>query len=217
MLIVCPSCASEYTIDPATLGADGRTVRCAVCRDTWFTAPERPEPGSALDTAAPAAVLLRTGSSARRTARRKLRGRAVLGGAALCILVLAWPAAGGASFERVQALAQTMLQGPSPPAFRDVLSEVVGPQGNRTLVVTGEILNGTGEAIDLAPLEFLVRNGDEQVLVTWTSAPPQPSLRPGEAARFEARLPQPPTQGRDVRVHFTKARGVAFAALTDSR
>src|SRR5215212_10220149 len=204
MLIVCPSCASEYTIDPATLGADGRTVRCAVCRDTWFAAPERPVPGTTPEIGAPAAVLLRTGSSARRTAGRGLRGRAGLGGAALCLLVLTWPVVGGERFERVAALAQKMLRRPSPPAFRDVIAEVVGPQGDRTLVVTGEILNGAGEAIDLAPLEFLVRNGDEQILVTWTSAPPQPSLRPGAAARFEARLPQPPRQGRDVRVHFTK-------------
>ena len=36
MLIVCPSCASEYMIDPARLGGEGRTVRCAVCKSTWF-------------------------------------------------------------------------------------------------------------------------------------------------------------------------------------
>ena len=40
MLIVCPSCASEYMIDPARLGAEGRTVRCAGCKETWFVAPE---------------------------------------------------------------------------------------------------------------------------------------------------------------------------------
>jgi predicted Zn finger-like uncharacterized protein len=36
MLIVCPSCASEYIIDPGRLGAEGRTVRCAGCKSTWF-------------------------------------------------------------------------------------------------------------------------------------------------------------------------------------
>ncbi|HEX8167812.1 MAG TPA: zinc-ribbon domain-containing protein [Beijerinckiaceae bacterium] len=40
MLIVCPSCASEYMIDPARIGADGRTVRCASCRETFFVAGE---------------------------------------------------------------------------------------------------------------------------------------------------------------------------------
>jgi predicted Zn finger-like uncharacterized protein len=36
MLIVCPSCATSYMIDPTTLGAAGRTVRCARCKVTWF-------------------------------------------------------------------------------------------------------------------------------------------------------------------------------------
>ena len=40
MVIVCPSCASEYIIDPARLGGDGRTVRCANCRTTWFVTAE---------------------------------------------------------------------------------------------------------------------------------------------------------------------------------
>jgi predicted Zn finger-like uncharacterized protein len=40
MLIVCPSCASEYEIDIDRVGADGRSVRCAACRETWFISPD---------------------------------------------------------------------------------------------------------------------------------------------------------------------------------
>lgn len=36
MLIVCPSCTTAYRIELSTLGAAGRTVRCARCRATWF-------------------------------------------------------------------------------------------------------------------------------------------------------------------------------------
>lgn len=43
MLITCPSCASEYVIDPAHLRPSGRTVRCASCRTTFFAEPE-PDP-----------------------------------------------------------------------------------------------------------------------------------------------------------------------------
>jgi predicted Zn finger-like uncharacterized protein len=39
MLIVCPSCASEYRIDSDKVGMDGRSVRCAACRETWFITP----------------------------------------------------------------------------------------------------------------------------------------------------------------------------------
>lgn len=36
MLIVCPSCATSYIIDPAAVSSAGRTVRCARCKATWF-------------------------------------------------------------------------------------------------------------------------------------------------------------------------------------
>jgi predicted Zn finger-like uncharacterized protein len=41
MLIVCPSCATSYMIDPTSLGAEGRTVRCARCKATWFATPKK--------------------------------------------------------------------------------------------------------------------------------------------------------------------------------
>ncbi|MGU3468537.1 zinc-ribbon domain-containing protein [Methylobacterium sp. C33D] len=39
MLIACPSCASEYRIDASKVGMEGRSVRCAACRETWFISP----------------------------------------------------------------------------------------------------------------------------------------------------------------------------------
>jgi predicted Zn finger-like uncharacterized protein len=36
MLIVCPSCASRYSIDDDKIGVAGRTVRCASCRTGFF-------------------------------------------------------------------------------------------------------------------------------------------------------------------------------------
>jgi predicted Zn finger-like uncharacterized protein len=40
MLIVCPTCATAYRIELAALGAAGRSVRCAHCRNTWFATPD---------------------------------------------------------------------------------------------------------------------------------------------------------------------------------
>lgn len=39
MLIVCPSCASAYEIEADRVGMEGRSVRCAACRETWFITP----------------------------------------------------------------------------------------------------------------------------------------------------------------------------------
>ncbi len=60
MLIVCPTCATAYQIKLAALGADGRSVRCAQCRNTWFataeSAVEEPAMAAALPSRAPAAA-----------------------------------------------------------------------------------------------------------------------------------------------------------------
>jgi predicted Zn finger-like uncharacterized protein len=36
MLIVCPTCATSYQVEPHSLGQDGRSVRCARCQNVWF-------------------------------------------------------------------------------------------------------------------------------------------------------------------------------------
>jgi len=49
MPIVCPHCTTSYAIDPANLGAAGRTVRCSRCKEVWLARPE-----DAVEMAAPA-------------------------------------------------------------------------------------------------------------------------------------------------------------------
>jgi predicted Zn finger-like uncharacterized protein len=40
MHIICPHCTTSYAINPATLGAGGRTVRCSRCKETWQARPQ---------------------------------------------------------------------------------------------------------------------------------------------------------------------------------
>jgi predicted Zn finger-like uncharacterized protein len=57
MLIVCPSCASRYSIDDDKIGASGRTVRCASCRTGFFVSlaeAQEPERPTTSQTATPA-------------------------------------------------------------------------------------------------------------------------------------------------------------------
>ncbi|MFT4121842.1 MJ0042-type zinc finger domain-containing protein [Bradyrhizobium sp.] len=40
MHIVCPHCTTSYAIKLASLGTNGRTVRCSRCKETWVARPE---------------------------------------------------------------------------------------------------------------------------------------------------------------------------------
>jgi predicted Zn finger-like uncharacterized protein len=45
MIIACPACATRYVVPDSAIGAEGRTVRCAKCRHSWFQ--DGPQPALA--------------------------------------------------------------------------------------------------------------------------------------------------------------------------
>lgn len=56
MRLICPSCASQYEVDAAAVGARGRMVRCANCGAEWFQSPSlEAEPAPPPPTAPPPA------------------------------------------------------------------------------------------------------------------------------------------------------------------
>jgi predicted Zn finger-like uncharacterized protein len=43
MIIACPACTTRYVVPDSAIGLDGRTVRCAKCRHSWFQAGALPD------------------------------------------------------------------------------------------------------------------------------------------------------------------------------
>jgi len=57
MIIACPACSTRYVVPDSAIGVEGRTVRCAKCRHSWFQEGAVPEPPSAAAPVAEAPVV----------------------------------------------------------------------------------------------------------------------------------------------------------------
>lgn len=222
MLIVCPTCANEYTIETDRIGPTGRVVRCAACRGAWFVPPvEKPE-GQAVSEkpaadpdAALRARLRASGASVQPRRPSRLPLVATIGLAAALALAV------GLRSTVVKAVPE------SEAAFAaiglpvnlvglqigGVTSELADSADGRVLLIHGEIVNDASHVVRIPPLALTIEGEPGEMLYTWSDRTDRGELPPHDRRRFQAKLSSPPPDGRRVTVSFSlKAAGPAVAS-----
>lgn len=208
MIITCPSCRTRYRIQPDSLGAGGRTVRCSSCGHRWFVepyaelatppplAPERVEPTVEAIPAKPARA-------------KEGRGSSILGWLFLALLVLLMGALIAGRDRIVTQFPGTLpvyrqlglaVDPPLALEFGDLASAEREENGRKMLVVTGLIQNVSGEERTLPPIRVALLDETGREIDFGLFDPPQPALGPGGSARFEVELGSLPPEARNFTV-----------------
>ncbi|GLS46409.1 zinc-ribbon domain-containing protein [Methylobacterium brachythecii] len=235
MLISCPACASEYEIEGVLVGAEGRSVRCAACSETWFVGPEAPDSGEtdeidAWDTvsfddepaagAEPAPTTIDQPTPPPRTVKPEAAKRfsiprpsPAIAAGLVVFAILPLATFGRATVVRAMPQSAGLFSAIGLPVnlrgvdFREVTAFRNPAEGTNPvqLVVEGNLVGVARERVALAPLEIELRDARDQSLYRWIVPPARAALEPGETARFHASLSAPPAQGSQILVRFADA------------
>jgi len=230
MILTCPSCSTRYFAGEATLGPQGRLVRCAACGHTWRARASDAGPAvedeeddsglvaalegdveeAALDPAPPPpkpapARPLTPGAP---NMRRAFLGWSIAGAALLAVISLAVVF----RFEVVRLWPRTAAAYAAAGfevtaeglVFENISAAPGYADGEPTLTITASVRNTSGRPRDVPPVWIGLFDQDGDEVFSWSVALSVAELDPRQAARFTAMLAQPPADAQDLELRFQR-------------
>ncbi|TNE39773.1 MAG: DUF3426 domain-containing protein [Alphaproteobacteria bacterium] len=235
MILTCSVCATRYSIDPASIGPEGRAVKCAKCGHKWreFPPEDMPktiaEPVPAKEAAenSPSEGDVSAGLSIEQMTavqnpvagkkpgkRRKWLSWILL--LAILIVLLA-----GAFFARNQIVAIVPDTAKVYQLFRidvktdnvvgleihDLKTRSVLQSGVTTLTVTGQIKNVTDSTQLIPRIKVSLLDDNGQLVYSWTTTVEEREVPAWGQVEFSTSMNQPPAEAKNVKVDLIALGG----------
>jgi predicted Zn finger-like uncharacterized protein len=220
MILECPECSTRYLVPDSAIGAEGRTVRCAKCRHSWFQeppplAPDEDEdeteatsatpvvdatpPPTAANAATPPpaagfdAFAHRPPFRARRSPARRNTVLAVATGALLLLAIIAILWLGSPGFGARLGLPIGAAE--TPLRLKDnPIERRELENGSELFAVSGQVTNPSGERQRVPDIRAELRDAQCRKVFSWTISPQVRTVAPGGSVEFNsAKLDVPPT------------------------
>lgn len=221
MILECAECHTRYLVPDSAIGPDGRTVRCANCRHSWFEPPlaraaepevailpsePATEPAVARPTAEPDEDYDAFGYQPPFRARRNPARRWTMLAAAAGIAMLGISA---------------LILYSDMPSFLDRIGLNIGPDdtpltiakrpierrdlpdGTEMFAVSGQVLNPTDQRQPVPDVRADLRDAQGRLVYSWTIRPEKMALPPHGAVDFNSAKINVPVNSKTLVLSFS--------------
>jgi predicted Zn finger-like uncharacterized protein len=228
MILTCSTCSTRYSIDPISIGPEGRAVKCAKCGHKWREFPPGDMPktvsGEFSEEKTMAEMTAAGGQSGlsieqMTTAKPHKTGAMAsgkrskrLGWLLLMLMILIVGLIGFYGRNYVVQIwpgSATLYQSLKIDVettntlgleIHDLTTKTVLQNGVTTLTVTGIIKNVTESVQPLPRVNVALINADGQHVYSWTTTVEAREVQPWGQIEFSTSMNQPPEEAKNVKV-----------------